>query len=400
MSSFPKNFLWGAATSAHQVEGHNHNDWTEWEKLGRVKNGERSGRASGHFERYREDFALAQQLGQNAHRFSIEWSRIEPKPGQIDMDAIGHYRDVIAELHRLKLEPMVTLWHFTNPIWIRELGGWTNRATVDAFARFVQLIVNQLGSQIQYWVTLNEPTVYTAQGYLGGFWPPERQNPVQAWQAIRNLVAAHRLAAQIIHRQYPHARVGIANNLNNFRPSRTGNQLDRAAAWFADFWHNRWVLNQTYDTVDFIGLNYYFDHPVRFKLGGIKRMFEPDPDPNLPLTDLGWPIFPAGLARVLESLQPYQLPIIITENGLADAADARRAGFIRHHVAVIERALERGVDIRGYFHWSLIDNFEWQEGFRPRFGLIEIDYPTMRRTIRPSAHAYRQLIDIKTEAKK
>ncbi len=396
MTAFPKHFLWGAATSAHQVEGHNHNDWSEWEKLGLVKNGEHSGRASGHYERFREDFAIAKKIGHTAHRFSIEWSRIEPRPGAFDMDALAHYRDVLVELRRQAIEPMLTLWHFTHPIWVRDLGGWTNRTTVDAFGRFVELVVEQLGSQVDYWVTLNEPTVYTSQGYLGGNWPPQRQNLVVAWQAIRNLVTAHRLAFQIIHRRFPHARVGVANNLNHFRPSRPGHPLDHGLTRFADFWHNRWFLNQTYDTVDYLGLNYYFDHPIRFKLGGLNRMFEPAADPHLPISDLGWAIQPAGLGRVLESLRAYQLPIIITENGLADAEDKLRAGFIRDHVAQIEHALKRGVDIRGYFYWSLLDNFEWRDGFTPRFGLVEIDYPTLKRTVRPSAQAYRQLIQEKS----
>ncbi len=392
MKHFPHNFLWGAATSAHQVEGNNHNDWSEWEKLGRVRHGERSGRASGHYERFHQDFALAKQLGHNAHRLSVEWSRIEPRPGVINEDALKHYKEVLTSLHQLGIQPIVTLWHFTNPIWIRDRGGWTNRRTVDAFARFVELVVDQLGAQVPYWITINEPTVYTSLGYISGYWPPQRKNFLASGSAIRNFVTAHRLASQIIHRRFPHAKVGVANNLNHFAPLRPDNLLDRGLTWFSQYWHNRWFLDQTYAQVDFIGLNYYFYHPVKFKISGIERLFSPAPMPHLPTTDLGWTIYPKGLGLVMESLRAYQLPIIITENGLADAEDSRRAGYIRDHIAQVSQALASGLDVRGYIYWSLIDNFEWREGFDPRFGLIEIDYANLERRVRPSAYAFRDII--------
>ncbi|MBI2985073.1 MAG: glycoside hydrolase family 1 protein [Candidatus Kerfeldbacteria bacterium] len=391
-SRFPTNFLWGAATSAHQVEGNNHNDWTEWEKLGLVKSREQSGRACGHYERFREDFALAKELGHNAHRFSIEWSRIEPRPGRFDLAAIDHYRQVLVELHRLGLEPLVTLWHFTNPIWIRNQGGWTNRRTIDDFGRYVQAIVDQLGHLITHWVTLNEPTVYTSHGYISAYWPPQKKNYLSAWQAIRNLVTAHRLAYQIIHRRWPAAKVGVANNLNDFAAARPGHLLDQGLRAWADFWHNRWWLNQTYDTQDFLGINYYFHHPLRWRWVGPTKLFAPQTPPAAPQSDLGWEIYPTGLGLVLESVRPYQLPIIISENGVADADDHLRAAFIRDHVAQVDHAIRHGLDVRGYCYWSLLDNFEWREGFTPRFGLVEVDYHTLKRTIRPSAHAYRQLI--------
>lgn len=393
MTMYPKNFLWGAATSAHQVEGNTHNDWSEWEKLGKIKGGQQSGRASGHYERFPQDFQLAKDLGHNAHRFSIEWSRIEPKPGHWDLDAIEHYRQVLQELHRLEITPVVTLWHFTNPIWVAAQGGWTNQKTIDDFGRYVELVVEQLGSLIPYWITINEPTVYTSLGYVSGYWPPEQKNYWSAWWAIRNLATAHRLASQIIHRQFPHAKVGVANNLNYFAPARTVNLLDRGLTAIADYWHNRWWLNQTYETVDFLGLNYYFHHPLRFKLGGPHRMFAPEPVTGAIKSDLDWAISPTGFRRVIESLRTYQLPIIITENGLADADDTRRAEFIRSHISQIDDAIHHGLDIRGYLHWSLMDNFEWREGFDPRFGLLAVDYPSMQRTIRPSAHTYRLLIE-------
>lgn len=390
-TSFPKNFLWGAASSAHQVEGNNHNDWTEWEKLGLVRSGDVSGRATGHYQRFREDFGLAAKLGHTAHRFSLEWSRIEPQPGRFDLGALDHYRQVLTELRRLKLEPLVTLHHFTNPLWVRDWDGWLSPRTVDAFGNYVLTVVRELGAFVRYWITMNEPTVYTSLGYISGYWPPQRRNYLAAWRAIRNMSRAHDLAYRIIHRHNPDARVGVANNLSDFVPARPGHWLDRAQVAFADYWHNRWWLNQTYGQQDFIGLNYYFHHPLRFRFTTVSKLFAPEPPDDLPRTDTDWPIHPAGLGRVLDSLRTYRRPIIITENGLADSADAKRASFIRAHVAELAAARQRGIDVEGYIYWSLTDNFEWREGFAPRFGLVAIDYGTLRRTTRPSAYTFRQI---------
>lgn len=390
--TFPTSFLWGAATSAHQVEGNNHNDWTEWEKLGRVAHGERSGLAAGHYERFREDFALAKSLGHNTHRLSLEWSRIEPRPGFIDPAAIDHYRQVLTELRKLQIEPIVTLWHFTNPIWVARRGGWRNREIVDLYGRYVMAVVRQLGDLATYWITINEPTVYSSLGHVLGYWPPEQRNAAAAWMVIRNFVLAHRLGYQIIHRHLSSAKVGVANNLSHFVPHNRRSPFDRALVGVGKYWHNQWWLDQTYTEQDFIGLNYYFHHPLRFKFSDWRNWFRPESEGAMPKSDLGWDINPIGLGHLLNFLTKYHRPIIITENGIADATDAKRAGFIRSHVGQLLQARQRGIDVRGYVYWSLLDNFEWREGFAPRFGLVEIDYHTLKRTVRPSAFAFRQLI--------
>ncbi len=390
-SAFPKNFLWGAATSAHQVEGNNHNSWSEWEKLGLVKNGEVSGRASGHYERFKEDFALAKELGHNAHRFSIEWSRVQPRPGFFDAEQIEHYRQVLLELKQLGLEPIVTLHHFTNPLWVEAYGGWTNRRVVDDFGRYVTTIIKELGSLATFWITINEPTVYTTSSYIVGYWPPQKVNYVLAWQAIRNMAEAHDLAYHIIHRSFPSAKVGVANNLGSFTAVRVANLLDQGLRVLSKYWHNDWWLNRTHDTQDFIGVNYYFRHPLKFRLVSPTRILEPQTDPGALKTDMGWEVYPQGLGQILDELKNYDRPIIITENGLADADDRLRAKYITDHVAQVAAAIGRGIDIRGYLYWSLIDNFEWREGFGARFGLVAVDYHTMKRTIRPSAYTFRQI---------
>lgn len=389
---FPSSFLWGAATSSHQVEGNTHNDWSEWEKLGKIAHGETSSRAAGHFERFRDDFSLAKKLGHNAHRLSLEWSRIEPRPGVIDQGVITHYREVLTELRRLDIEPIVTLWHFTNPIWVSQRGGWASRSTVDLYGRYVMAVVRELGDLVTHWITINEPTVYSSLSYVFGYWPPEKKNPLIAWNVIRNFASAHRLAYHIIHRHNPSAKVGAANNLSDFVPSRPSHLLDRGLTWLASYWHNQWWLDQTYMEQDFIGLNYYFYHPLRWKFSGLRNMFKPEPTAGATVSDVQWEIHPEGLGHLLEFLRRYDRPIIITENGLADATDSRREKFIRDHVQHIERALANHIRIDGYLHWSLLDNFEWREGFSPRFGLVAVDYGTLQRTPRPSAIAFRQII--------
>ncbi len=384
--------MWGAGSSAHQVEGNNHNDWTEWEKLGRVERKEHSGLAAGHYDRYKDDFALAKKLGHTAHRFSIEWSRVEPRPGYFDPAVIAHYREVLLELRRLGIEPLVTLWHFTNPIWVAKNGGWRNHQTVDLFGRYVMAVVRELGDLVSYWITINEPTVYSTASHLLGYWPPQQKNPLAAWGVIRNFVEAHRLGYKIIHRHFPNAKVGVANNLSDFLPSRKENIADKILSNISQYWHNQWWLDQTYLTQDFIGLNYYFHHPLKFQFSNLQNLLRPQSSGDKPVSDLGWEIFPSGLGNVLTFLKKYQRPIIITENGLADATDAKRAKFIREHVIQIQQALNQGIRVQGYLYWSLTDNFEWREGFKPRFGLIEIDYHTQKRTIRPSAYTFREMI--------
>lgn len=348
--------------------------------------------ACDHYHRFREDFALAKSLGHTMHRFSIEWSRVAPKPGVIDEEALEHYRQVLEELRRLDIEPMVTLHHFTLPVWVAAQGGWESKKTVDDFGKYVLAVVQALGPYVKYWITVNEPTTLTTFGYIGKLWPPYKKNYVLAWQAIRHLVSAHQLAYQIIHRYDPSAKVGAANNLNHIVAARPDNILDRGLRAFAQYWHNQWWLDQTYVMQDFLGVNYYFRQPLQFKLTGVNQLFAPAIPPDAPKSDMGWWISPEGLGSVLELLRPYQRPIIITENGIADADDSRRADFIRGHVSQIKQAATDGIDIRGYLYWSLTDNFEWTSGFAPRFGLVAIDYDTQARTVRPSAEVYKNII--------
>jgi beta-glucosidase len=360
-----RQFLWGAATSAHQVEGYNiHNDWWQWEKT--TPGTLRSGVACDHYHLFAADFALARELGHNAHRLSLEWSRLEVKPGEWNTAAFTHYREVLEVLRAQGLTSFVTLHHFTNPQWLATQGGWLNQRTPQLFGRYVRKVAEELGDLVDFWVTINEPVVYAHQSYQKGIWPPQQRSWLKMWRVLRRMAEAHQLAYHLIHQRFPHAPVGIAHSVIDFPPG------------LKNWAYNHWFLARTRGTHDYLGLNYYFS----------------DRSPEkAPVSDINWPIDAQGLTRILLQMRLYKLPIYITENGLADAADTRRADFIRSHIRAIEAAQAQGVDVRGYLHWSLLDNFEWEKGFTPRFGLVAVDYATQTRRPRRSAYVYRAIIE-------
>ena len=403
---FPKNFYWGAATSAHQVEGGNTNNWTEWEKANarrlaletkerfsalpmrsRLKGVMRdfqnyiSKDACDHYNRFVGDFDLARSLGHNAHRFSIEWSRIEPKEGVFDESEIEHYRAGIAALRERGMEPFLTLWHWTLPLWLSEGGGILHPKFPEYFERFAMRAGEAFGREVKFWITVNEPEIYCLNSYYRGIWPPEGRGLVAYYRALSALIAGHRRAYSVLKNGRSDIHVGASLNLSWF---------ESAGGWHDDFlkmlidqiW-NFHFIKRVRGTIDFIGLNYYFHNRIE---SGLNK------NANERVSDLGWEIYPEGLYRMLMELKRYQLPIYITENGIADMYDALRAEFIREHIAAMERAMKDGVDVRGYFYWSLLDNFEWDKGFWPRFGLIAVDYTIQKRTIRASAQEYAKII--------
>ncbi len=388
-----KGFLWGAATSSYQVEGNNtHSDWWMWER--KTQGAARSGKAVGHYERFAEDFALAKQLGHNAHRFSIEWSRIEPEEGKWNLKAINHYKTVLEELHCLDITPMVTLHHFTLPEWISARGGWKNADTVDAFARYADFVAQQLGQKVVLWNTINEPMVYALNAYWQKKWPPQQKSALAVLRVLFNMVSAHRKAYRILHRHNPHAQVGIAKHTIAYLPQSSEKGIDRYIAAVEDWWFNHFFIRLTGTaTHDFIGINYYFPSKKRIRLWPLKVEDVAWKEDHF-RSDVGWPVEPMGIEHVLlEFWNKYKKPLYVTENGIADWDDSRRPNFIRQHLRAVERAQSKGADVRGYFHWSLLDNFEWEAGFWPRFGLIEIDYETLERRPRASAYVYKAIIE-------
>ena len=408
--AFPTGFLWGAAVAAHQVEGGNHNQWTEWEHSSATKLGEAtkrrhaslpswtyiksavhdhtnylSGAGVEHFQRYKEDFKLLKQLNMNAFRFSIEWSRIEPEEGTWNQEAIEYYRQYLHELKRHGVTPIVTLWHWTVPVWFTQKGEFERRRNLRYFERFVGKIAEELGDLFQYVTLLNEPTVHVSESYIRGNRPPERKSIFLAARVCRNLVTAHRRCYKILKRTCPDSHVGIAFGLSDIRPARRGFTLNSLAVTLMRYIANWWFLDRIRNQLDFIGVNYYFTSYI--DLCGRLR------NPPKPLSDLGWYMEPAGIYRILlNTWRRYRKPLIVTENGLADNADTYRAWWIQETLDALKRALNAGVDLRGYLHWSLLDNFEWEHGYWPKFGLIAVDRSTMERTIRPSARWFAEYI--------
>ncbi|TSC86382.1 MAG: beta-glucosidase [Microgenomates group bacterium Gr01-1014_7] len=386
---FPKDFLWGAATSAYQVEGNNVNaDWWAWEQ--KLPPKFRSGKTCNQYELYEKDFALIKELNHNAHRLSIEWSRIEPKDGEFDHHEIEHYVSVLKYLKSLNIKVMLTLWHFTLPQWVAGLGGWENSKTASYFERFVKRVAPEIAEYVDFWITLNEPGVYVYEAYFERVWPPAKKSFWGQIKTTLNLASAHKKVYKYLHSAFPKKPVGIAQNVQSFEPYHKHSLIEQVAVVFTDLTANHLFYFLTRKTHDFLGINYYFH--TRFKDG--KGFWPEIADETLQsrdISDLGWEVYPEGLFDVLADLSD-DLPIYITECGIASTNDDRKNRFLITYLSEVYRAIKAGIQVKGFFYWSLIDNFEWHRGFDPRFGLVEVDYLTFERKIRPSALVYTDII--------
>lgn len=415
--TFPKDFLWGSATSSHQVEGGNsNNDWWDWEQNGRVK--EKSGAACDHWNRFREDFRLARSLGHNAHRFSLEWSRLEPKEGEFSEEGLAHYREVIESLKLNGIEPIVTLHHFTLPLWLSKQGGWLSNRTPEIFARYVRTVVEKIGEGVRYWITLNEPVVFAFKSYYYGDWPPGNKSFQDALEVLANLLKGHVSAYEAIRGvsqrlQRTRIQIGIAHYVAALSPCSEHSWRDKLAAHLRNL-----ILNHLFvqalvrgrvfypglfsirlarpKTLDFIGLDYYTRDFIHFGGFKIPQIFghtcslthHRDAGPR---NFLSWEIFPRGLYLLVKEFSKYGLPILISENGICTEDECHRLAFIFEHVEELARAMNEGVHVIGYLHWSLLDNFEWADGFSPRFGLVEVDYATQARKVREAARKFAEI---------
>lgn len=388
----------GAATASHQVEGDNRwNDWWEFEESGRLPH--RSGEACRHYELYEHDFDLAQSMRHNAHRFSIEWSRIEPRPGEWNAAALEHYVAVVDALRRRGMEPIVTLHHFTNPAWFAQQGGWTNPASVAAFGRYVEHVAARLAGQVRFWLTVNEPTVYVKHAYVVGDWPPcVRRSWWSAARVLHHMARAHAAAYAILHRARDDAMVGFAHSTPYVVACNPARSADRMAAWLRDYALNRVFFRllgaRPEAVLDFIGLNYYARQVVRWRpvLGAAALVGSEcrDDHHDLPrsFSPLGWEVFAPGLRESLQRFRRLGVPLMVTENGIATGDEEQRTRYLREHVAALADAVTKGVPVLGYLYWTLMDNYEWVEGKGARFGLFEVDFTTQRRTPRPAARSF------------
>jgi beta-glucosidase len=424
---FPTNFYWGTATASHQVEGGNHNDWTIWEHKNAKRLAEESeGKyswipawddvkdmakdrrnyisdiATDHYHRYEEDFDIMRSLGLNAYRFSIEWSRIEPKEGEFDKKEIAHYRRFIQSLRKRGIEPFVTLWHWPIPVWLREKGGWENKDVCKYFARYAEKMANTLGKDVKFWITLNEPTVYTNLSYLAGMWVPQKKSLFASRRVLKNLSEAHNQAYKLMKHISPEFQIGISHNCVYF-DVKNDNFFNKIGKKVSEQRLNHSFIKKVQNAQDFIGLNYYFRNKINlfgFLKGFSKFISNPEKyayderEDNTAVSDIGWELYPKGLYHILTDLNDiYNKPIYITEHGVADGKDQYRSTYLKESLKEIHKAIEEGVDIRGYMHWTFMDNFEWDKGRWPRFGLVEIDYENdLKRKLRPSALEYAKII--------
>jgi beta-glucosidase len=398
---FPDGFYWGASAASYQVEGGIEN--TDWAKAAREGRVPVCGRACDHYNRYEPDFDLAKELGHSAHRLSVEWARIEPEEGKFNEKEIEHYRAVLEALHARGITPFITLWHFTLPLWFSERGGFERKDSPEIFARYSAYVVEKLGDLCRNFSTINEPSVYASNGWLRGSWPPFKRfaltdmvsitNSGRIYEAeadkglkplflynrvMKNLAKSHNEAYSRIKQKWPDTNINFVHHVIVF--DANWNPFNKLAAFLANSLWTHLFMRRTSGHYDSIGLNYYF-----YTQFGDKRKWRK--------TDMDWNFAPEHIYDALMMLKRYKKPVYVSEAGLADDTDSGRAEYITKQVEGTWRALQEGVDVRGHMYWSLLDNYEWALGFEKRFGLIEIDYDTLERKVRPSAYVYKKIIE-------
>ncbi len=400
-----QNMLLGAASAATQIEGGDLNhSWNFWYKQGKIKDGSNPARANDHYNLWKQDFDLMKQMGIQVYRFGIEWARIEPSDGSFDKEALDHYREMLLYLKKLGIKPLLTLHHFTNPMWFEEQGGFTEEANIAVFLRFVRKVIYALGDLASEYITINEPNVYAYWSYFYGTWPPAEKSLLKTAKVMSVMCACHIKAYEMIHKMrkemgFSDTKVGFANHLRVFEPKDSENLYHIAAAKtmehaFQGAISEAMLVGKFSPPIvnyarakrgvysDFLGINYYSRSTVSGISDGVKE--------NVPVNDLGWEIYPKGIVRTAEKLyKVLKRPIYITENGTCDNADTFRAKYIYSH---IKELCKSNLPFERYYHWCFCDNFEWLEGESARFGLVHVDYETQTRTIKQSGHFYSEMI--------
>lgn len=443
MARFPNGFVWGTATAAYQIEGAVHADGrgaSMWDTFShtpdKTHTGDTGDIACDHYHRYGADIGLMKELGTQAYRFSIAWPRILPNgTGEVNQAGLDFYDKLVDKLCEANITPFATLYHWDLPQALQDNGGWTNRDTAAAFAQYADIVTRRLGDRVRHWITLNEPWCSAFLGYALGEHAPGVRDYGKALAAAHTLLLAHGQAVPVIRAAVPNAEVGITLNLTPAVPA-TNDPDDEAAAQRFDGFANRWFLDPVFGhgypddigwwyrffmpkiedgdlqaiaaPLDFLGINYYFpmgvraasliENPLRFAT----MTPEEAAAQGYELTAMGWPVVPQGLADLLVRVQRDYQPsnVYITENGAAfadevidgEVQDERRVSYLREHFLAAHQALDAGVSLRGYFVWSLMDNFEWAYGYDQRFGIIHVDYETQQRTPKASAHWFQQVI--------
>lgn len=411
-----KEFFWGAATSSFQIEGHIENDFTQWEREGKFK---RDGlnpiydNGSNHWLKWEEDFEFLKELQLNAYRFSIEWSRIQPEQNRFDENALDKYERMIDRLLEMNIEPFLTLHHFTHPIWFHHQSPWHNEESIEIFIEFTEKILQRFKSKINYWITFNEPLVWVMAAYGEGNFPPGFKDLNIMMIALSNILEAHSKVYDLIKSTNNKAKIGIANNFIVFKSERDWFLLDKAVRNRIHKFYNLMIPDafatnkliaslppllkfekeiNLNNKIDFWGVNYYYRLFTKFRLSLSNPFHFYTKHPE---TDTGWEIYPKGLYKILKLISSYGKPLIVTENGIAINNEEIRKKFLKKHLKFLFKAIAKGIDVRGYFYWSLLDNYEWLFGKSKRFGLVFVDYDNeFKRIPKESYYFYRDLINI------
>lgn len=407
----PQGFLLGTATAATQIEGGDtNNSWYDWAQKGGVKDGSNPVKANNHFELFASDIELMARMKMQVYRMGLEWSRIEPERNTFDSAAIAHYREEISLLKQKGIKVLVTLHHFTNPLWFERMGAFKHPESPGIFLEYVRYAAGALGDLVDEWITINEPNVYTVNGYFFGSWPPGEKGRFSSVQKVyANFAVSHILAYREIHRiqreqGIKETKIGFANHLRVFKAYHWWNPFHQLSSWFfnlvfqknltktcmtgiplfpipkKEFLQHGIVPGRYYD---FIGINYYTRGAVRF--------FKEDVFPGKKYNDLGWEIYPEGILKLAKEMyKTYRAPVYITENGTCDRKDSFRSKFIYDHLKLL---CESGIPVERYYYWTFIDNFEWAEGETAPFGLVGLDWETQKRTVRKSGEFYTSIIE-------
>jgi len=395
----------GSASAATQVEGGEpDHSWMDWQRKGHIKDGSSPARANDHYTRWQEDDQLMADMGMQIARIGVEWARIEPKEGEFDQTAIDHYVAEVRWLNTRNIKPLVTLHHFTNPMWFEKMGAFENRKNVQYFLRFVTKMVQAFGTDVTEYITINEPNIYAILGYFFGEWPPGKKSFRKAMHVISVLTVAHVQAYQLIHALQKGmgvsgTHVSYAANMYVFEPENPQKFKHRLASYISEHCFQtsvskamergvfRWPIRNLGKIkkglyCDFIALNYYSRATMAGFRNGTRK--------GVPVNDLGWEIYPQGIVECLRALmQLHPLPIYITENGTCDNTDSFRCRFLYDHLQALCKS---GLPVKRYYHWCFCDNFEWLEGESARFGLVHVDYGTQKRTVKRSGEFFSEII--------
>jgi beta-glucosidase len=399
------NIKLGAASSATQIEGGSlSHTWSDWYEKGHIRDGASPARANDHYNRWKEDIDIMAELGIKVYRLGIEWARLEPERGKYNDEAKEEYRSLLAYMKSAGIEPLLTIHHFTNPLWFESIGGFTKPANIPVYLDFVEYIINCFGDLVDEYVTINEPNVFAVMGYFEGIFPPGKRSMFDAFRVQSVMAACHIKAYKLIHKLrkekgYTNTKVGFAHHARVFEPKSKNNLWHRICTSLVErffqgalvpacllgrfsFPLKKYGRIKPGEYADFLGLNYYARSSISGLGDGVRK--------GVHVNDLGWEIYPLGIAQCAQKLYDYlPRPVYITENGTCDNLDTFRSRYIYEHLKVLS---ESNLPVERYYHWCFTDNFEWCEGESARFGLVHVNYDTQKRTVKRSGRFYAAMI--------